>query len=531
MAAISDDGSKAMERSLDGGRGDGGAFAFSVSVSEGARCESEAFRTQYDIAGTVERIKAGNYVRVALQFPDGLLSDAPAVAAAICAEDPVLFGPDGDTSVFVLGDTSYGACCVDEVTAAHMCADLIVHYGHACLSRTSTKPAYYVFGRRTLDAGKLAASLDAAVDAQAGSDPRHLLLVVSHVSYYYASDQVKRAVRSTRPLARFSHVEGCFFEPHASRRKASDSTTCIAGQTLSIDGVDNADSVTVLYIGSDESQRSQIALRFSQHAVYYFDGEACLRETLNTNRILSRRFLMVSKLKDAAIVGFLVGTMGVEGYNDILEHLETIAASSGVATYTFLMGKINAAKLANFPEIDAFVMIACPEHTLVNSRDFYKPVATPMEFEVAMGKQEWNVSYSTHFDELRSNVAETDSNEGNNTDVDDDAPHFSLATGGLVHKRSAAKRQEDEDGDGDARDSSSNALVDVSKKPSQIALRYSSAAGDLLAGRTFRGLDPKIGESDVHAATMGHVGRAAGYTKLADALDKLSTADSREDHV
>jgi diphthamide biosynthesis protein 2 len=37
--------------------------------------------------------------------------------------------------VFILGDTSYGECCVDEVNAEHNAADVVVHYGRSCLSR------------------------------------------------------------------------------------------------------------------------------------------------------------------------------------------------------------------------------------------------------------------------------------------------------------------------------------------------------------------------------------------------------------
>jgi len=39
-----------------------------------------------------------------------------------------------DRHVFILGDTSYGSCCVDEVAASHIEADGIIHFGRACLS-------------------------------------------------------------------------------------------------------------------------------------------------------------------------------------------------------------------------------------------------------------------------------------------------------------------------------------------------------------------------------------------------------------
>ena len=112
--------------------------------------------TWYETDRTVAAVRAGAYKRVALQFPDHLLRNAPAVVALL--QD----GLSGTGArVFVLGDTSFAACCVDEVAAAvrsafmlccgtacsgcaahlvvllsrsqHLDADFIVHYGHSCL--------------------------------------------------------------------------------------------------------------------------------------------------------------------------------------------------------------------------------------------------------------------------------------------------------------------------------------------------------------------------------------------------------------
>jgi len=33
----------------------------------------------------------------------------------------------------VMGDVTYGACCVDDFTAKALGADFLVHYGHSCL--------------------------------------------------------------------------------------------------------------------------------------------------------------------------------------------------------------------------------------------------------------------------------------------------------------------------------------------------------------------------------------------------------------
>lgn len=64
--------------------------------------------------------------QVALQFPDMLLPDAAEVAAHIEMHT--------NTPTFVMADTSYGSCCVDEVAAQHADADAIIHFGRSCLS-------------------------------------------------------------------------------------------------------------------------------------------------------------------------------------------------------------------------------------------------------------------------------------------------------------------------------------------------------------------------------------------------------------
>lgn len=39
-----------------------------------------------------------------------------------------------DIGLYVMADTTYGSCCVDEVGASHINADCVIHYGHTCLS-------------------------------------------------------------------------------------------------------------------------------------------------------------------------------------------------------------------------------------------------------------------------------------------------------------------------------------------------------------------------------------------------------------
>lgn len=90
--------------------------------------------------------------------------------------------------LFIVGDTSYGSCCVDEVqpsplplccqlvrgrlmlfpdlpllffqvSALHLSADLVVHYGSACLSPVTCLPVLYIFGQEPLDTERCVGAL------------------------------------------------------------------------------------------------------------------------------------------------------------------------------------------------------------------------------------------------------------------------------------------------------------------------------------------------------------------------------------
>lgn len=114
-----------------------------------------------------------------------------------------------------------------------------------------------------------------------------------------------------------------------------------------------------------------------------------------------KRYYAIERAKDANVVGILVGTLGVADYLSIIEQLKETIKRAGKKSYIFAMGKLNVPKLANFLEIDIFVLIACPESSLLDSRGFLKPVVTPFEMEVACNrKREWSEEYVTDFRHL-----------------------------------------------------------------------------------------------------------------------------------
>jgi diphthamide biosynthesis protein 2 len=48
-----------------------------------------------------------------------------------------------------------------------------------------------------------------------------------------------------------------------------------------------------------------------------------------------------------------------------MDHMKRLIRAAGKKHYTFVVGKLNPHKLANFEHIDVFVLVACPGTTII----------------------------------------------------------------------------------------------------------------------------------------------------------------------
>mmetsp|Transcript_41838 Transcript_41838/g.40191 ORF Transcript_41838/g.40191 Transcript_41838/m.40191 type:complete len:149 (+) Transcript_41838:7-453(+) len=97
--------------------------------------------TRFHLKELLQQIIALDKHFIALQFPDSLLEQSVEIYWYLQEHLP-------QRTLFILGDTSYGECCIDEVNASHAATnDLIVHFGNTCFSTPShlpTKDIIYV---------------------------------------------------------------------------------------------------------------------------------------------------------------------------------------------------------------------------------------------------------------------------------------------------------------------------------------------------------------------------------------------------
>ncbi|RKP38786.1 diphthamide biosynthesis protein 2-like protein [Dimargaris cristalligena] len=477
-----------------------GVDAIERQVTEPARKLADSHAQYYDfyeLDRTIAAIRCHNYQRVALQFPDLMLSDSTFIYAELAKHT--------DAEIFILADTSYGSCCIDEIAAEHVGADLIVHYGHSCLSAPSRIPVLYVFGKPSVGMNQLAEKFRQFFDP-ASDRP---VLILYDVAYHHCKAPPTQSLRESSPVPA-EETPCCKTKP--VRSEGEKGTTTQRGRSYTLLPGTSITDYSLFYIGSESPALSNIILTHNQCPAFHFDPQSGLGQelTVKSSKSLMKRYFMLQKAKDSDVVGIVAGTLGVASYMKVIQHLKSILRQAGKKYYQFVMGKINVAKMANFMEIDVFVLVACPENSLIDSKEFYRPIVTPYELELSLKSDlEWTGAYITDFNQLLHGALETTAKKPNaasdDSDEDVDRPHFSLVTGKFKYNRRYHPVQLDTLTD-QARD------LTIRNKATDVSTVLGSAGAEYLLQRSFQGLEQKLGETEVELATDGRRGIARGYS-------------------
>ncbi|KAL1502131.1 hypothetical protein ABEB36_007323 [Hypothenemus hampei] len=410
----------------------------------------------YEIQRCLEWIKTNNFKKVCLQFPDHLLPHSSDVAVKL----QNLLGHE----VYILGDTAYESCCIDYVAAAHINADAIIHFGSICFSKTSANIPYLnIYEKHYMELKNLETAIHETFNEK---EIQELTLLIDDDYIHYYDDLCEM----------FNICRICKVDEDLSE--------------LSNYG-------PVLYIGQNERKLINIDLSFNVKCLYYYEPDKNppkITPFQQNTKIIKRRHFLIEKIKDANTIGIVIGTLGVKNYLKVIERLKKLAEANGKKYYLISVGKPTVAKLANLGEIDIYVMITCAMNEIYDSRDFYKPIVTPFDVEIALNNtngtniNNFTFDYNFYLNKLE-NIDNVE--KGNETDV-------SLLSGKLRSLRNPESKLESES--------------------SQIALKsegtlttHSHFGAGYLQQRSWKGLEQNLGDTEVKLAEEGRTGIAQEY--------------------
>ncbi|KAJ3380486.1 Diphthamide biosynthesis protein 2 [Lobulomyces angularis] len=469
----------------------------------------------FEINDIADLIIKNNFEHISLQFPDLLIPFSNWVSTTLKQKTKKNF--------YILGDTSYGSCCVDEVSAQHANSDFLVHFGKACLTtKTSQIPVKYCFGKEPFNFEKFIDLFKEFILLENSIKFKNILLECE-VNYYHVMEELKASLGSLGFNVKFKEkLTEIGFEK-------VENATLGCYETEKFDDFGNELESVILFIGAEGFQLTNTLMTNPSKTVSSFNPmiEEFRIENLKVNKMLMKRYLSIHKARDANVVGIVVGTLGI---------------------YILSVGKPNPAKLANFLEIDVFVFLGCPQSVLElivgeESKDYVKPIVSVFEMEIALGGGPLNEKesetdqtrlgwipggagkigeYITDFVKISSRLKDEVEEmsflkKGHDisvsSDESDDEPHFSLASGAYENSKrfveisSSKEEEESKFGINDNNALIKREVVFGNGKVSKI----SSAGADYLNNRTFKGLEIALQNLEPSILEEGRDGIAKGY--------------------
>ena len=303
---------------------------------------------------------------VALQFPEGLL-----MYSCIIAD---VFQKYCNVDVLILGDVTYGACCVDDYTSNKLGADLLIHYGHSCLVPVSmtTIKVMYVFVEIHFDSSHLINTL------QRNFDKQSRLALMGTIQFASTLHNCKSAL-----IDYFPNI----FIPQAKPLSA--------GETLGCTSPVLPDCDSLIFVADGRFHLEAAMIRNPTIAAYRYDPytKVLSREGYDVDKMKSVRLSSIREASKAKVFGLVLGTLGRQGSVDIFKRLKTLLEDRQRLVISFLMAEVNPAKLSLISDVEVWVQVACPRLSIDWGTGFNKPILTPYELEVALDETKWQSTY------------------------------------------------------------------------------------------------------------------------------------------
>ncbi|KAL7072466.1 hypothetical protein ACQ4LE_008127 [Meloidogyne hapla] len=317
----------------------------------------------FEIPKTIWKIKSTKSKTVALQLPEGLTMFA-------CLIADILEKYTENVEFIILGDVTYGACCVDDFTARALGCDLLVHYAHSCLV-----PIQHTIGI-------------------------HLLYVFVNIdiqiTHFY--DTIKQHFNSNKNLLKIALVSTIQFVSSlqaAKRQLEKDGFQIIIpqanplspGELLGCTSPKLSDDVSaIIYLGDGRFHLESIMIHNPKIPAYQYNpySHEFTVEKYGFEMLISNRQKAIEIAKKSKRIGLILGTLGRQGNIKIFEYIEQQLINNGKQPIKILLSEIFGMTLDKFNSIDCFVQIACPRLSIDWGHLFKLPLLTPFEISTAI---------------------------------------------------------------------------------------------------------------------------------------------------
>jgi 2-(3-amino-3-carboxypropyl)histidine synthase len=316
-------------------------------------------RYEIDLDGLISVIKKRRARRIGVQLPEGLKRQAMEIADAIKKRS----GAD----VWTFGGECFGACDLEPADAD---VDLVLHFGHSDIPsmKANRRTVVFVPLQFNADYEALFAKLPLKeLGAKVG-----LVATIQHV----------HALKALKSHLRKSGIAAVI--ANGSRRVA------YPGQVLgcNFSAARNCGKVDAfLFLGSGRFHPAGISLALGK-PVWALDpySQEVSRADEDRDRFLRRRWGAISAAKSARTFAVVVSRRPGQKRLREARRIAALLEAEGLKAFLVLMDLISPDRLDSLG-MDAAVITACPRLVIDDAHLYKKPVLTPLEVEVLLGKR------------------------------------------------------------------------------------------------------------------------------------------------
>ncbi|KAA0202634.1 hypothetical protein HAZT_HAZT011248 [Hyalella azteca] len=323
----------------------------------------------FEIPKTIWKIKQLQAKIVALQLPEGLQIFAETISNILQSYCDVV--------CINMADVTYGACCVDDISAARINADLLVHYGHSCLVPIDKTviPIMYVFVDIQFDSAHFMKMIRATFDIKTP------LALVSIVQFVGSLQKLAIALRDegydvlvpqSRPLSP-GEVLGCTSPPLPSHPH-----------------------YTIVALGDGRFHLESIMISNPELDTYLYNpyNKVLSREYYDQPLMKHNRRKAIDAASDAHVWGIIFSTLGRQGNDGVRKHIQSQLIAAGKKVISVDHDQVYPDLFnAMGRHVEAWVQVACPRLSIDWGHHFNQPLLTPYEAMVALKLAQWSATH------------------------------------------------------------------------------------------------------------------------------------------
>nr|NVI71066.1 putative diphthamide biosynthesis protein 1 [Cucujiformia] len=228
------------------------------------------------------------------------------------------------------------------LTAKSLAVDLLIHYGHSCLvpvDQTKGVKVLYIF-----------------VDIKI--DPLHFINTIKH------NFPVTTKLGLVSTIQFLSTLQGVSKELKEFGYEVSlpQSKPLSAGEVLGCTAPVLRCTEAVIYLGDGRFHLEAIMIANPKIQAYRYDPyeKEFTREFYEHDEMNSIRKSCIDESIAGSKFGVIMGTLGRQGNPNVVEHLRKRLKEKDKKVVVILLSEVFPKKLELFPQLDAFVQIACP---------------------------------------------------------------------------------------------------------------------------------------------------------------------------